>query len=262
MDDLVDTVQMHLKALLELQEAGAPARRIRIAERLHLAGPTVTKTIARMERDGLVAFREENKQLSFTPAGYSEAIRVMRRHRLGERFLQDVVGLEWEFIHDEACRLEHVMSDKTADLLAELLKHPTTDPYGNPIPEWDEADWDVLGMFPEVDNLVRYLSQHNDEAAVEIAWIGEVAQSDPNLLSQLRRFGVTPGRVGVFALHGPGVLARFDPDAGPLELPHRAAAQLFVRAIAIRHDPHLPHESNGDTVRTAGARSAPLPVRR
>lgn len=230
MDNLSDTVQMHLKALLELQEAGAPTRRVRIAERLHLAGPTVTKTIARMERDGLVAFRTESKQLSFTSAGYSEAIRVMRRHRLGERFLRDVVGLEWELVHDEASRLEHVMSDETADLLAELLHHPTTDPYGNPIPQWQEPDWDVLGMFPEVDNVVRYLAQHDDEAEIEIAWIGEAAQADISLLSQLQRFGVLPGRIGVFTLHGPAVHAHFDPDAGVLELPHRAAAQLFGRS--------------------------------
>ena len=86
-----------------------------------------------MERDGLVTV-EGDRHLQLTEEGNSLAMRVMRKHRLAERLLTDVIGLDWELVHEEACRWEHVMSETVERRLLELLDHPTESPYGNPIP--------------------------------------------------------------------------------------------------------------------------------
>src|SRR5688500_12499202 len=131
--DLVDTTEMYLKTILELEEEGVPPLRARIAERLGQSGPTVSQTVARMERDGLVVVAGD-RHLELTAQGRARAVSVMRKHRLAERLLIDVIGLEWEFVHAEACRWEHVMSEAVERKLVKLLDNPTTSPYGNPIP--------------------------------------------------------------------------------------------------------------------------------
>ncbi|MDF2808805.1 MAG: dihydrofolate reductase, partial [Cellulosimicrobium sp.] len=107
MTDLIDTTEMYLKSIYELQEEGIPPLRARIAERLGHSGPTVSQTVARMERDGLVVVGGD-RQLELTPLGQQTAVRVMRKHRLAERLLTDVIKLDWEQVHTEACRWEHV----------------------------------------------------------------------------------------------------------------------------------------------------------
>src|SRR5690606_15901332 len=101
---------MYLKVIFELEEEGIVPLRARIAERLHQSGPTVSQTVARMERDGLVLL-EADRHLQLTDEGKLLATRVMRKHRLAERLLVDVVGLSWELVHNEACRWEHVISE-------------------------------------------------------------------------------------------------------------------------------------------------------
>src|SRR5690606_9401875 len=124
---------MYLRTIYELAEEGIVPLRARIAERLGHSGPTVSQTVARMERDGLVVVSGD-RHLELTEEGRLKATRVMRKHRLAERLLTDVIGLEWSFVHDEACRWEHVMSDRVERRLLALLDHPTHSPYGNPIP--------------------------------------------------------------------------------------------------------------------------------
>ena len=131
--DLIDTTEMYLRTIYELVEEGIVPLRARIAERLHQSGPTVSQTVARMERDGLLTV-EGDRHLQLTEEGNSLAMRVMRKHRLAERLLTDVIGLDWELVHEEACRWEHVMSETVERRLLELLDHPTESPYGNPIP--------------------------------------------------------------------------------------------------------------------------------
>ena len=131
--DLIDTTEMYLRTIYELVEEGIVPLRARIAERLHQSGPTVSQTVARMERDGLLTV-EGDRHLELTDEGNRLAVRVMRKHRLAERLLTDVIGLEWEHVHAEACRWEHVMSETVERRLVELLDHPTESPYGNPIP--------------------------------------------------------------------------------------------------------------------------------
>src|SRR5512145_1909823 len=101
---------MYLKVIFELEEEGVVPLRARIAERLQQSGPTVSQTVARMERDGLVHL-EADRHLELTHLGKALATRVMRKHRLAERLLVDVIGLPWALVHNEACRWEHVISE-------------------------------------------------------------------------------------------------------------------------------------------------------
>ena len=137
MSDLIDTTEMYLRTIYELEEEGIVPLRARIAERLHQSGPTVSQTVARMERDNLVHVQGD-RHLELTAEGRSRAVRVMRKHRLAERLLIDVIGLDWEKVHDEACRWEHVISEDVERRLVELLNAPTESPYGNPIPGLNE----------------------------------------------------------------------------------------------------------------------------
>src|SRR5215212_9207274 len=132
-NELIDTTEMYLRTIYELEEEGVVPLRARIAERLGQSGPTVSQTVARMERDGLLGVSGD-RHLELTPLGREKATRVMRKHRLAERLLLDVIGLEWEYVHDEACRWEHVMSDRVERKLLTMLADPRESPYGNPIP--------------------------------------------------------------------------------------------------------------------------------
>jgi DtxR family Mn-dependent transcriptional regulator len=135
--DLIDTTEMYLRTIFELEEEGIVPLRARIAERLGHSGPTVSQTVARMERDGLLSVSGD-RHLELTEGGRTKAMRVMRKHRLAERLLLDVIGLEWEFVHDEACRWEHVMSERVERKLLGMLVDPRESPYGNPIPGLEE----------------------------------------------------------------------------------------------------------------------------
>ena len=156
--DLIDTTEMYLRTIYELVEEGIMPLRARIAERLHQSGPTVSQTVARMERDGLLTV-EGDRHLELTPEGLRLATRVMRKHRLAERLLTDVIGLDWELVHAEACRWEHVMSENVERRLVELLDHPTESPYGNPIPGLDELGEELGEEFMDgVESLTEALS--------------------------------------------------------------------------------------------------------
>lgn len=136
MTDLIDTTEMYLRTVLELEEEGIPALRARIVERLGHTGPTVSETVQRLCRKGLMALSEgdiRTRTVSLTAQGREQATSVMRKHRLTERLLADVIGLELPYVHEEACRWEHVMSDRVEVLLEKLLASPTTSPYGTPI---------------------------------------------------------------------------------------------------------------------------------
>src|ERR1700689_5779119 len=140
---LIDTTEMYLRTIFELEEEGIVPLRARIAERLSQSGPTVSQTVARMERDGLLTV-EGDRQLALTDSGRTLAMRVMRKHRLAECLLVGVIGLPWEEVHIEACRWEHVISDNGERRLAELLEYPVRCPHGNVIPGLDE-----LGIPPD-----------------------------------------------------------------------------------------------------------------
>nr|WP_042181035.1 metal-dependent transcriptional regulator [Kibdelosporangium sp. MJ126-NF4]CEL14762.1 Iron-dependent repressor IdeR/DtxR [Kibdelosporangium sp. MJ126-NF4]CTQ96608.1 Iron-dependent repressor IdeR/DtxR [Kibdelosporangium sp. MJ126-NF4] len=194
MNELIDTTEMYLRTIYELEEEGVVPLRARIAERLEQSGPTVSQTVGRMERDGLLVVADD-RHLELTDHGRDLAIAVMRKHRLAERLLVDVIGLEWEHVHSEACRWEHVMSEAVERKLVKLLGNPTTSPYGNPIPGLDKLSEGGQPAPPVEADLVRV-----DEVArrgggkVEIRRIAEHVQKDLDLMAELKSVGLLPGQ--------------------------------------------------------------------
>src|SRR3954451_17054527 len=138
---------MYLRTVFELEKEGIVPLRARIAERLSQSGPTVSQTVARMERDGLLRV-EGDRHLELTDFGRDLAVRVMRKHRLAECLLVNVFGLPWEDVHVEACRWEHVMSEEVERRLVTLLGDPSRCPHGTPIPGLDELGAHVSAIGP------------------------------------------------------------------------------------------------------------------
>ncbi|HET8896166.1 MAG TPA: metal-dependent transcriptional regulator [Protaetiibacter sp.] len=230
MSDLIDTTEMYLRTIYELEEEGIVPLRARIAERLHQSGPTVSQTVARMERDGLLTV-EGDRHLQLTDEGHSLAMRVMRKHRLAERLLADVIGLDWAYVHDEACRWEHVMSEQVERRLLELLDHPTESPYGNPIPGLDEIGGTPAGAFLDgVESLVTRTASAVGEVTGVIRRLGEPVQFEPELLVQLREAGVMPGAVANLSTAGSYVIVQVDGFGDGLELPIEVASHIYVEA--------------------------------
>ncbi|MBC9226166.1 dihydrofolate reductase [Aeromicrobium sp. 636] len=226
MSELIDTTEMYLRTIFELEEEGIIPLRARIAERLHQSGPTVSQTVARMERDGLLTV-EGDRHLELSERGRSLAIRVMRKHRLAERLLTDVIGLEIEYVHEEACRWEHVMSEQVERRLIELLGHPTESPYGNPIPGLGELGQDETPI-DFLDGVQSLLTAAIGEEPVRVVVrrIAEELQKDTEVMSVLRRVGALPGN-DVLASRGHDglVVARQSETA---EIDPEAAAHIFV----------------------------------
>ena len=228
MTDLIDTTEMYLRTILELEEENIVPLRARISERLGHSGPTVSQTIGRMERDGLVVVTED-RSLELTGAGRQKAVDVMRKHRLAERLLSDVIGLDWEYVHEEACRWEHVMSEQVERRIIEMLDHPTESPYGNPIPGLDEfGDAAAVPFTRGVVNLLSLVHGAVGPQTKTIRRLGEPAQVDPELLLQLKQFGVVPGNTAAFSQVGSYILVEVEGFAEGLELPNEVAGHIFV----------------------------------
>ena len=225
MNELIDTTEMYLRTIYELEEEGVVPLRARIAERLGQSGPTVSQTVARMERDGLVVVAGD-RHLELTEAGRGRAVSVMRKHRLAERLLTDVIGLDWELVHAEACRWEHVMSETVERRLVELLGHPTESPYGNPIPGLDELGEE--GRADEfMDGMVSLAEVSTpDRASVRVRRISEELQKDEFLMSTLRRIGALPDQVVGVSTTVDGVLIGSGGEAA--EIDFESAAHIFV----------------------------------
>ena len=228
MTDLIDTTEMYLRTILELEEENIVPLRARISERLGHSGPTVSQTIGRMERDGLVVVTED-RSLELTGAGRQKAVDVMRKHRLAERLLSDVIGLDWAYVHEEACRWEHVMSEQVERRLVELLGHPTESPYGNPIPGLDQlGDSPANGFEQGVVGLVRRLNEVGAPISGTVRRLAEPAQVDPELLQQLKGAGVLPGATGDYRFSEGYVLIEMHGSEEGLELPVEIASHIFL----------------------------------
>jgi len=225
--DLIDTTEMYLRTIYELVEEGIVPLRARIAERLHQSGPTVSQTVARMERDGLVTV-EGDRHLELTAEGMRLATRVMRKHRLAERLLTDVIGLDWELVHAEACRWEHVMSETVERRLVDLLDHPTESPYGNPIPGLDELGERPGGEFLDGMELLADLAG-DERASVRVRRISEELQKDEPLMGTLRRIGVLPDKVVAITATEAGVLVGSGGETAELDL--ESAGHIFVTRV-------------------------------
>ncbi|TQN27678.1 DtxR family iron (metal) dependent repressor [Haloactinospora alba] len=228
---LIDTTEMYLKTIFELEEEGIVPLRARIAERLQQSGPTVSQTVARMERDGLLRV-ENDRHLLMTDEGRRLATHVMRKHRLAERLLVDVIALPWEDVHVEACRWEHVISDAVEERLMRVLDAPEVCPHGNPIPGFDS-----LGPIDSVtepitnDEIVSMLEVvGSTEVTAVVRRISEQLQSDTDIMLALKRAGVQPetevrllaGEDGVRVIDGGSE------DGESSELPRNIASHIFV----------------------------------
>lgn len=224
---LIDTTEMYLRTIFELEEEGIVPLRARIAERLDQSGPTVSQTVARMERVDLLRVHGD-RHLELTSQGRGYAVRVMRKHRLAELLLVDVIGLDWEEVHVEACRWEHVVSESVERRLVELLRHPTTCPHGNPIPgltELGEPDRAAEPAEP-LAALADVATPSGTRAVVRR--ISEQLQKDTALMLKLKRNGIQPGHEVVLATSDDGVRVQRDDDTEGVELPRAVAAHLFV----------------------------------
>jgi DtxR family Mn-dependent transcriptional regulator len=226
--DLVDTTEMYLRTIYDLEEEGVTPLRARIAERLEQSGPTVSQTVARMERDGLLLVAGD-RHLELTDKGRAMAVAVMRKHRLAERLLVDVIGLDWQNVHAEACRWEHVMSEEVERRLVEVLNNPTTSPYGNPIPGLDELG--VMSGGSAEEKLIRLSDLPAGQVvAVVVRRLSEHIQTDPEMIGLLREAGVVPdARVTVETK--PGVVIISIPGHGGFELSDEMAHAVQVKLV-------------------------------
>jgi DtxR family Mn-dependent transcriptional regulator len=229
--DLIDTTEMYLKTIFELEEEGIIPLRARIAERLGHSGPTVSQTVARMQRDGLLVLAGD-RHIQLTEEGRLIATRVMRKHRLAERLLVDVIGLEWEYVHDEACRWEHVMSERVERKILALLKDHQDSPYGNPIPGLDELGEEPNEAFRVgVKSLAELAAL--DTATVLVRRIGEPVQVDQDALGLLTSAGLLPGqRIEVRRHDGRVIAVREGADESTgVSLPTDVAQHVFAALV-------------------------------
>ena len=226
--DLIDTTEMYLRTVYELEEEGIVPLRARIAERLGHSGPTVSQTVARMERDGLLSLAGD-RHLELSDEGRLLATRVMRKHRLAERLLVDVIGLELEYVHDEACRWEHVMSERVERKILALIGEHRESPYGNPIPGLDELGEQLNEDFRRgVSSLVELVV--GGPVVVTVRRIGEPAQVDPEALNLLTQAGLMPGHRVLVRQEGGRIVVVRDgaAEVTGVSLPDDVAAHVFA----------------------------------
>ena len=197
------SVQDYLAAIYDLGGSGKPVIGARLAKHLAISAPAVTEAIQRLTRGGYVKVGH-GKELTLTTKGRQIAEVMARRHRLLERWLTDTLGLDWTDAHEEAHRLEHAISPRVEDRLAELLGMPSTCPHGNPIPGMPTP--------PRVEPFP--LAQAKEGSTVVVERITEEAEADKRLLDHLWRNDVRPGRrltivevapwAGTITAHGNG----------------------------------------------------------
>jgi DtxR family Mn-dependent transcriptional regulator len=210
-------LEEYLEAIHELGEEGMVVIQARLAERLGHSAPAVSEMIRRLRDDGYVEIR--GRALMLTDQGKSVAESVVRKHRLAERLLTDIIGLPWEKAHIEAGRWEHVISDEVEKRLVEVLGHPTTCPHGNPIPGSG-------GVEPET--LVLADSHQGDHVRLER--VTEQIELDQESLSYLSAHGFVPGTEATVASRAPDGTLILELRAGTIALGPALAQQLFVTA--------------------------------
>ena len=213
-------VDDYLQVLHYLRRDGVPAIAARLAERLNVTPATVTATLQRMERDGLIV-HGPRKEIVLTERGVQLADNIVRRHALAERMLTDLLKMPWHESHEEAHGVEHAMTPKLEAQLLAALGNPTTCPHGNPIPG--------LGKL-EPDEFPLDQARTGDELIIQR--ITEEAEEDLQLMRYLQEHGVAPNQrmtvkeatasIGLLVLDGP---------AGPVPLGISVAAKLRARRV-------------------------------
>jgi len=182
-------VEEYLETIYNMAMEGEVVIGARLAEKFQVAPPSVTEMLKRLVRDGYVEM-DDHRQVTLTARGQELAEAVLRRHRLTERFLVDMLGMEWHRVHEEACRLEHFISGAVEQRVVAALGNPTTCPHGNPIP----------GYVPNAKNYLASqkafrLSQADRDVPVRILCISEVVEDEEELISYLDEKGLKPDHV-------------------------------------------------------------------
>jgi DtxR family Mn-dependent transcriptional regulator len=213
-------VEDYLQVMHYLTRDGYTVIAARLAERLNVTPPTVTNTLQRMERDGLIEHGPK-KEILFTPRGRQAAEDIVRRHALAERFLTDLLKMPWHESHEEAHGVEHVITPKIEARLMQALGNPTTCPHGNPIPG--------LGtLAPDEFPLDR--AETGDELIVQR--ITEEAEEDVQLMQYLQEHGVHPGaRLTVREATRFNALVVLEGTHGVVSLGSPVAAKLRARRV-------------------------------
>jgi DtxR family transcriptional regulator, Mn-dependent transcriptional regulator len=212
-------VEEYLEAIHELEEEGTTVIQARLAERLHITPPAVSEMMRRLRDDGYVEF--EGRSVVLTDAGRHVAETVVRRHRLAERLLTDVIGLPWQRSHLEAGRWEHVISDEVERRLVEVLGHPTTCPHGNPIP----GSGDRSGSLTP-------LSDARGGDQVRLERVTESVEIDTESLDYLAEHGFVPGTEATVVSRAPDGTLTLDLGDQTIALGPALAGRLFVADVA------------------------------
>jgi DtxR family Mn-dependent transcriptional regulator len=217
--DVHEATEEYLETILELEEEGVAPIRARLAERLGVSAATVSEAVRRLVNAGYVEDTGE-RALRLTRNGRNLATSVVRRHRLAERLLVDVIGLEWEKVHREAARWEHAISAEVEQKLVDLLGDPATCPHGNPIP----------GSRRQAETRESTPLAQAQEGSVTVTRISEQLELDDDALVFLARARLIPGCTAtvVGAQHG-GVAVTT--PTGTQVVPARVASQLWVTAL-------------------------------
>jgi DtxR family Mn-dependent transcriptional regulator len=216
---LRETAARYLEAIYYIAHEGEVARPGGLADWLGVSRPTVTVTLQRLARDGWVELAGD-RSITLTPSGETAASDLVRRHRILERWLVDVLGLDWAAGDREASHLAHGISDEVVDRLDGHLDHPRTCPHGNPIPG--------RGTVPP--GLVR-LDRLPVGARASVVRISEVAEHEaPQLLLLLHEVGVTPGRI--VTVRSPGPALGLEVEGAPVEVDRGAARAVWVAPLS------------------------------
>jgi DtxR family Mn-dependent transcriptional regulator len=210
-------LEEYLEAIHELGEEGIVVIQARLAERLGHSAPAVSEMIRRIRDEGYIELR--GRSLVLTDKGRSVAESVVRKHRLAERLLTDIIGLPWDKAHIEAGRWEHVISDDVEARLVDLLGHPTTCPHGNPIPGSG-------GMPTEA----FMLSDSRQGDHVRLERVTEMIEIDQDSLSYLSDHGFIPGTEAIVTSRAPDGTLILDVGRRTIALGPALTQQLFVTA--------------------------------
>jgi DtxR family Mn-dependent transcriptional regulator len=211
-----DTTEEYLEAILEIEEEGRVPMRARLVERLGLSAPAVSETVNRLVEHGYAELLDD-RSLRLTAKGRQVATSVVRRHRLAERLLVDVIGLEWEKVHREAARWEHAISADVEEKLVALLGDPATCPHGNPIP----------GAGRPVVIVSTPLAK--SDGRVVVRRISEKLETDDAAIAFLSRARLVPGS-GALVVSQERDVVRVKTDDGEQLVPRRLAELVYCEA--------------------------------
>ena len=214
-------VEEYLETIQSLKEEGTPVIQARIAERMGRSAPSVSEMLERLAADGYI--RRSGRAIALTKQGRVLADSVIRKHRLAERLLVDVIGLPWHKAHLEAGRWEHVISDEVEERLIQLLGNPSTCPHGNPIPGAPAPSGPVRSL--------QSLAEVQPGSTIRVERITEEIELDMASLEFLDEHGLIPGRSAHVRYRAPDGTLTLEVDGASVAVGPTMSQQMFVAAV-------------------------------